>query len=260
MINIGGATLLYYFTDIEYLAVENYTLYMMKSGIPIYLILVLIIAGCSKEEAIVNSPSLFTSLESSKTGVHFSNEIKDDETRNILLYANFYGGAGVGVGDFNKDGLEDLYFAGNIVSDRLYLNKGNLEFEDVTKTAGLVNDGGWSTGVTVADINNDGSLDIYITRELYDDKPEWRANLLYINRGDGTFEESAEKYGVADEQRTRHATFFDYNKDGFLDLFLLTQPPNPGTYSEYKGTTLLKPEYHIKLMKNTGNGFFVDVS
>jgi hypothetical protein len=225
------------------------------------LISILGILGCSQEADIVsNPPILFTLLDSSETGVHFSNDIKDDEERNILLYANFYGGAGVGIGDFNNDGLEDLFFAGNIVPDKLYLNKGNLEFEDVTDTSGIQNDGGWSTGVTLADVNNDGHLDIYVTRELYDNKPEWRTNLLYMNKGDGTFEESAEKFGVADDQRTRHATFFDFDKDGYLDLFLLTQPPNPGTYSEFKGTTLLKPEYHLKLMRNTGLGSFEDVS
>lgn len=202
----------------------------------------------------------FTLLSSSYTGVHFNNSIKDSKEANILLYANFYGGAGVGVGDFNSDGLQDLYFAGNLVADKLYLNQGNLTFKDVTQQSGINNDGGWSTGVTVADVNNDGYLDIYVSRELYDDKPELRANLLYINKGDGTFIESAEAYGLNDSQRTRHSTFLDYNKDGFLDLFLLTQPPNPGGYSKFSGTNLLQPEYHIKLLKNTGKNTFVDVS
>ena len=103
------------------------------------------------------------------------------------MYANFYGGAGVGVGDFNNDGLQDLYFAGNLVSDKLYLNQGNLTFKDITSTAGIIDDGGWSTGVTVADVNNDGYVDIYVSRELYDDNPKWRTNLLYINNTDGTF-------------------------------------------------------------------------
>ncbi|PHQ28817.1 VCBS repeat-containing protein [Leeuwenhoekiella nanhaiensis] len=202
----------------------------------------------------------FTLLESSKTGIHFNNLLDENTERNILLYDNFYGGAGVGVGDFNQDGLQDIYFAGNLVNGKLYLNTGNLKFEDASANSGLVHDGGWTTGVTVADVNNDGWPDIYLSRELYDEKPELRRNLLYINNGDATFTESAEQYGVADQQRTRHASFFDYNKDGFLDLILLTQPPNPGSYSKYSGTNLLRPEYHIKLYKNRGGNSFVEVS
>lgn len=202
----------------------------------------------------------FTLLNSRQTGIDFNNKIRDTKESNILLYANFYGGAGVGVGDFNNDGLQDVFFGGNIVPDRLYLNQGNFEFKDITKEAGISDDGGWSTGVTIADINNDGFVDIYVSRELYDDRPDLRANLLYINKGDGTFVESAKQYGVDDSQRTRHASFLDYDKDGYLDLLLLTQPPNPGNFSKLSGTTLLKPEFHLKLLKNTGNDYFVDVS
>ncbi|PXX25642.1 VCBS repeat-containing protein [Arenibacter sp. ARW7G5Y1] len=202
----------------------------------------------------------FTLLKSSQTKIEFNNKIKDGKDANILIYSNFYGGAGVGVGDFNNDGLQDLYFAGNMVPDKLYFNQGNFEFKDVTEFAGIKDDGGWSTGVTVADVNSDGYLDIYVSRELYDDKPEWRTNLLYINNGFGKFVESAVKFGIADSQRTRHATFLDYDKDGLLDLFLLTQPPNPGSYSPFSGTTLLKEEYHVKLYKNTGNNFFIETT
>ncbi|MCM4168308.1 hypothetical protein KCTC52924_03874 [Arenibacter antarcticus] len=202
----------------------------------------------------------FTLLKSTNTGIEFNNKIKDTKEANILLYSNFYGGAGVGVGDFNNDGLQDLYFAGNLVPDKLYMNQGNFIFKDVTDLAGINDDGGWSTGVTIADVNNDGNLDIYISRELYDDKPNLRSNLLYINNGDGIFIESAGKIGIADSQRTRHATFLDYDNDGLLDLFLLTQPPNPGSYSKFSGTTLLKDEYHVKLYKNTGKDFFVETT
>lgn len=212
--------------------------------------------ACSQE---TNEVLRFTLMESQYTGVSFSNDVKDTKKHNILRYANFYGGAGVGVGDFNNDGFQDLFFAGNQVSDRLYFNRGDLKFDDVTEQAGIQNDGGWSTGVTIADINNDGYLDIYVSRELYDDNPKLRTNLLYLNNGDGTFIESAKKYGIANNQRTRHATFLDYDKDGFLDLFLLTQPPNPGSLSSFKGTELLKSEYSLKLYKNL-NGVFEDVT
>ncbi|WP_231500501.1 VCBS repeat-containing protein [Maribacter sp. Hel_I_7] len=199
---------------------------------------------------------LFTLLKSDETGIDFNNRIKDDKDKNIFAYANFYGGAGVGVGDFNNDGLQDIFFAGNMVPDKLYINQGNLSFIDKTEEAGIINFDGWSTGVTVADINNDGHLDIYVSRELYDENPEWRRNLLYVNKGDGTFEEKAETYQIANTERTRHATFLDYDKDGLLDLFLLTQPPNPGSLSQYHNAdNLLIPEYALKLYKNNGDTF-----
>ena len=202
------------------------------------------------------TPNLFTLLSSNDTGIDFNNIIKDDKDKNIFAYANFYGGAGVGVGDFNNDGLQDIFFAGNMVPDKLYLNKGNLVFEDVTIKAGIKNFDGWSTGVTIADINNDGHLDIYVSRELYDENPEWRRNLVYINNGDGTFTEKAKELSIANTERTRHATFLDFDKDGLLDLFLLTQPPNPGSLSQYHSAdNLLIPEYALKLYKNNGNTF-----
>ncbi|MGB2759579.1 MAG: VCBS repeat-containing protein [Maribacter stanieri] len=199
---------------------------------------------------------LFTLLKSDETGIDFNNRIKDDKDKNIFAYANFYGGAGVGVGDFNNDGLQDIFFAGNMVPDKLYINQVNLSFIDKTEEAGIINFDGWSTGVTVADINNDGHLDIYVSRELYDENPEWRRNLLYVNKGDGTFVEKAEAYQIANTERTRHATFLDYDKDGLLDLFLLTQPPNPGSLSQYHNAdNLLIPEYALKLYKNNGDTF-----
>ena len=202
------------------------------------------------------TPKLFTLLSSNDTGIDFNNIIKDDKDKNIFAYANFYGGAGVGVGDFNNDGLQDIFFAGNMVPDKLYLNKGNLVFEDVTLKAGIKNFDGWSTGVTIADINNDGHLDIYVSRELYDENPDWRRNLVYINNGDGTFTEKAKELSIANTERTRHATFLDFDKDGLLDLFLLTQPPNPGSLSQYHSAdNLLIPEYALKLYKNNGSAF-----
>ncbi|MBJ6367434.1 FG-GAP-like repeat-containing protein [Snuella sedimenti] len=228
---------------------SRFLMFLLKSLIVIYSVGV-----CAQNS------KLFTKVSASKSGLSFNNTIKDDKEKNILIYSNFYGGAGVGVGDFNNDGLEDIFFAGNIVEDKLYLNEGRLTFKDISKKAGLINDGGWSTGVTIADVNNDGFDDIYVSRELFDHKPELRRNLLYINNGDLTFTELAEKYGVANRGRTRHATFLDYNKDGFLDLFLLTQPPNPGSYSEFFGSTLLKPEFHLVLYKNDGKGKFIEVT
>jgi hypothetical protein len=205
------------------------------------------------------SEKLFSLLPPERTKIYFNNELVDKEEHSILLYANYYGGGGVGIGDINNDGLQDIFFAGNLVGDRLYLNKGNMVFEDITKSAGILDDGGWSSGVLIGDVNNDGFQDIYVTRELYDDKPELWDNKLYINNGDNTFSEQAEAYGVVDDQRTRHATYIDYDKDGDLDLFLCTQPPNPGVYSTYYQTELLLDIYTSRLYENRGD-HFVDVT
>jgi hypothetical protein len=201
----------------------------------------------------------FTLLPPSHTRVYFNNELKDTRGASIMIYSNFYGGAGVGIGDINNDGLQDIYFAGNQVADKLYLNMGSMVFEDITEKAGILDNGGWSSGVIIGDVNGDGLEDIYVTRELYDEKPELRRNKLYINNGDETFTESAESYGLDDSERTRHATFLDYDKDGDLDVFLLNQPPNPGDFSTFSTSDLLKEEYSPRLMENQGNTF-VDVT
>ena len=202
----------------------------------------------------------FSLLGSNQTGVTFNNELVDSKDQNILIYSNFYGGSGVGVGDFNNDGLIDLYFAGNLVGDKLYLNLGNFKFRDATESAGLDLDDSWSTGVTVADVNADGLLDIYVTKELYDHQPDRRKNKLYINKGNAVFTEMALQYGVADTERSRHATFLDYNNDGYLDLFVLNQPPNTCSYSEYSGTKLLLNKYSSRLYESVNGKFFKDVT
>ena len=198
----------------------------------------------------------FISLPPSQTGLDFVNTVQDSKSQNILLYANFYGGGGVGLADFDNDGLTDIYFTGNLVGDEIYKNKGGLKFENKTISAGITNDGNWSSGVSIADVNGDGLLDIYVSKELYDFQPERRANKLYINKGNFTFEEEAEKWGVDDNQRSRQAVFFDYNRDGFVDLFVLNHPPNRGSYSPFMGQDIMKPEYTSQLYKNINNKYF----
>jgi len=210
-----------------------------------------------------SSSTLFTLLPPSETGIEFRNDIEDTKDRSILIYSNYYGGGGVGIGDINNDGLPDIFFAGNLVGDQLYLNQGNLKFEDVSEQAGIQDNGGWSSGVLFGDVNQDGYQDIYVTRELYDHQPELRRNKLYINTfgktGKVGFEEASAEYGVDNSERTRHATFLDYDQDGDLDLFLLNQPPNPGDYSSFYGTELMHDKYSPRLLQNQ-DGTFADVT
>lgn len=179
---------------------------------------------------------LFTRLSETRTGIDFRNLLKEDnEQFNVLMNPYFYNGAGVAVGDINNDGLPDLFFTGNMVKNRLFLNKGNFHFEDITDQAGIAIKEGWCTGVTFVDINGDGLLDIYVCRAGLPNK-EYRSNLLFINNGppapgtgDGhdapTFTEEAAKYGLADIGYSTQASFFDYDKDGDLDLFVINSHP-----------------------------------
>ena len=242
---------------------------MNRFGLIMWILGGILITSCDQTDTFVPS-TLFQSVAATHSQITFNNVVEDTPDNNIMIYSNFYGGAGVGVGDLNNDGLSDIYFAGNQVADALYINRGDLQFEDITTKAGIKDNGGWSSGVLIGDVNQDGYNDIYVTRELYDDQPELRRNFLYINNGSGgpipTFTEQAALYGVDDNQRTRHATFIDYDKDGDLDLFLLNQPPNPGDYSTYYNAELLVEEYRPKLLAYTGppsadgSGGYKDVS
>jgi len=180
------------------------------------LLLVFIFTFCSKKQENV----LFTLMNSKETGIDFRNDLVSSETMNILEYLYFYNGGGVALGDINNDGLVDIYFTSNQGENKLYLNKGEFHFEDISVSAGVTGDGGWSTGVTMADINGDGLLDIYVC-QVGDYKGLTGKNKLYINNGDLTFTESAADYGVDFVGFSTHAVFFDYDQDGDLDLYLL---------------------------------------
>ena len=213
-----------------------------------------------------NGDPLFTQLPENYTNIYFNNKIVDKRDHNILIYSNYYGGAGVGIGDFNNDGLQDIFFAGNLVSDRVYQNLGDLQFKDVTQMSGIKVDGAWSSGVIIGDVNNDGWQDIYVTRELYDGNSEIRKNKLYINTSKNnteqkiTFNEMSKAYGLDNSERTRHAAFIDYDKDGDLDVFLLNQPPNPGNFSEMYNVDLSQEKFAPRLYRNNGDQTFIDVS
>jgi hypothetical protein len=171
----------------------------------------------------VDSP-LFSLLDSTQTNINFTNIIKESNYVNYFKYEYMYNGGGVAVGDINNDGLPDIYLTGNLVPNRLYLNKGGLKFEDITIKAKASSINDWSTGVTMADVNNDGWLDIYVCRSGWVDDPVQRRNLLFINNTDGTFTEKALSYGIGDTGYSTQATFFDFDKDGDLDLYVANHP------------------------------------
>jgi hypothetical protein len=173
--------------------------------------------SCKQEE---KGPTLFELIPAEESGVAFENKLTSTDSLNILEYLYFYNGGGVAIGDINGDGLPDLYFSGNQVPNKLYLNIGNFQFEDITEKAGVTGDGGWSTGVTMADVNGDGLLDIYVC-QVGDYKQIRGKNKLYINQGDSTFIDLAEAYGVDFKGFSTQAAFFDYDRDGDLDLYLL---------------------------------------
>jgi len=211
---------------------------------------VLLIAGCSNRQE-----TLFTQLEKDRTGIDFQNTLYDGEALNVLNYIYFYNGGGVAIGDINNDGLPDILFTGNMVHNRLFLNKGGFKFENITEKSHIAEQEGWCTGATMVDINGDGRMDIYICRSA-DNDPGRRSNLLYINNGDLTFTEKAAEYGLADQGFSTQAAFFDYDKDGDLDMFLINHSlhkyatgavDNPGWRKERQ------PAYECKLYRNDWN-------
>ncbi|MCW3081287.1 VCBS repeat-containing protein [Segetibacter sp.] len=213
------------------------------------------------------SNTLFRLLPSSRTSINFSNKLTESDSLNILNQANIYNGGGVGIGDFNNDGLVDMYFAGNMVSNKMYLNKGNFAFNDITDVAGVSGAGRWCTGVSVIDINNDGFLDLYVCASFYKDNIPARTNLLYVSQGlnkEGvpTFKESAAAYGLADTGFSTQAYFFDYDKDQDLDMYLVTNelydPKTPIRFRpKVTNGTALNTD---RLYRNNGDGTFKNVS
>lgn len=177
----------------------------------------------TEKKEINKQPPLFTYLEPSETNISFRNDIVETDNLNIITYEYLYNGGGVAVGDINNDGLDDIYFTGNTVSDKLYLNQGNFKFKDITLSAKVGGGQGFKTGVTMADINNDGLLDIYVCKSV-SSQDELRKNVLYINNGDLTFTEAAEAYGLTDSGYSVQAYFFDSDGDNDLDVYVLNHP------------------------------------
>ncbi len=240
--------------------------------LPCLLVLGLCISCAKKEEAQNVAPevgdTLFTLLSSDETGIDFVNTVKNQKDFNIFTYRNFYNGGGVAIGDINNDSLPDIYLTSNMGPNKLYLNKGNMQFEDISSIAGVEGTKGWSTGVVMVDLNADGFLDIYVCN-AGNVKGDNQKNELFINNGDGTFTEKAEEYGLAESGFTTHIAFFDFDLDGDLDAYILNNsfiPVNALNLSNKRD--LRADEWNVpdvlkgggdKLMRND-NGKFVDVS
>jgi len=224
----------------------------------IYSLLVFVLFVSCNETAI-EKPQ-FELLTPETTGILFSNNLVSTDIFNVYRYRNFYNGGGVAIGDINNDGLQDIYLTSNLNENKLYLNKGNFTFEDITATANIGGTKAWSTGVSMVDINADGFLDIYVCNSG-DVAGDSKQNELFINNTDGTFTEKAAEYGLADLGFSTHASFFDYDKDGDLDVYLLNNSYQAiGSFNLTKNE---RPKRDVlggdKLFQNQGN-HFVDVS
>jgi hypothetical protein len=229
------------------------------------LFFIILLFSCNNSS---NKNSLFELLDNQSTGINIINEIETTRDLHVFRYRNFYNGGGVSIGDVNNDGLADVYLTINRGPNKLYLNKGDFKFEDITESAGVAGTKQWSTGVVMVDINSDGFLDIYVCNAGIVSGDE-QDNELFINSGDGTFTEEAESYNLADSGITTHAAFFDYDLDGDLDVYILNNSFIPITSLNYNDKRGLRdinwdvPSYlkggGDKLLRNDNN-FFTDVS
>ncbi|MBT1696871.1 VCBS repeat-containing protein [Fulvivirgaceae bacterium PWU4] len=220
--------------------------------------------ACSSGEkdapaAHAHGPALFRSLTAEETGMRFTNTLEEREDFDVFRYRNYYNGGGVGIADFNNDGLSDVYMTSNMGDNKLFLNKGNWKFEDITTKAGVKGTKVWSTGVSIADVNADGLLDIYVCN-AGDVKGNNRENELFINNGDLTFTEQAAAYGLADRGFSTHAAFLDYDKDGDLDCYVLNNSYRPVSTLGYRNLRNVRDEFGGHKLYRNDNGHFTDVS
>ena len=244
----------------------------MKSHIPIIVLLLFFSCNNTKTEVNANSEEQnqsthqpnFLKINSTDSGITFSNDIVHDVATkfNLFDYDYFYNGSGVGIEDINNDGLKDIFFCGNQVPNKLFLNKGNLEFEDISESANINENKNWSSGVTFVDINNDGWMDIYVSQGGPHEKED-RKNLLLINQKDLTFKESASDFGLDDKGISTQSAFFDYDKDGDLDCVVM----NENDYYGYDPQTFYSTLKDLELLSQNSshfyrndNGKFVDIT
>lgn len=249
---------------LPYICFAEHPFFTMRIFIP-FLLFVIGVTACNSKD------KLFRLVPSKESDIHFNNTIIESDSVNVLDFENVYNGGGVGIADFNADGLQDIYFTGNMVPNKLYLNKGKLHFEDITETAGVTGSGRWCRGVAVVDINNDGRLDMYVAASV-NKNPALRKNLLYINQGNDAankprFEEMAEQYGLADTTHSTMPAFFDYDNDGDLDVYIVVNHIIQGDYPNRFRPRMLKGEHPStgRLYRNDWDStkkqpFFTDVS
>ncbi len=237
---------------------------MSKGSISILLFTVLILMSCggsgSSGEKDAGNRGSFERLDARRTGITFANQLTETEELNVLSYEYFYNGGGVAIGDINNDGLPDLYFSANMLPNKLYLNKGDLNFEDITEAAGVAGrPGSWNTGVSMVDINADGYLDIYLCYS--GDLPvAQRRNELYLNNGDATFTEKAAVYGLDVPAYTTQALFFDYDRDNDLDVYLLNHNIEEFQNFDASFVKKMKDKYAGDQLLRNDNGRFVNVT
>jgi hypothetical protein len=232
----------------------------MTRPLSLFLCIASLIGACTSKR---DDQKLFELLSTDETGIHFNNRLHEDDQLNILTYEYFYNGGGVGAGDINNDGLTDLFFTGNMTESKLYVNKSKdqrIEFEDMTAKSGIQIPEGWARGVAMVDINADGFLDIYVCR-AGPAQVGTLPNLLFINQKNNTFKEEAKSYGLDYSGNTTQAAFFDYDRDGDLDAYLVTNVMN------MRGPNNIRPKIGDgsspnadHLFRNNGNGTFTDVS
>lgn len=226
------------------------------------------LASCTNhktnDEAANNASSespVFKKIPSSQSGLTFNNLVDENYKHNYFdSFAYVYNGAGVAIGDINNDGLQDVYFTGNEVPNKLYLNQGGMKFKDITATAGVDGGKGWDNGVTMVDVNNDGLMDIYVCKGGWRDNDSERRNLLYVNQGDLTFKEEAAQYGLDDDGYSQQAVFFDMDNDNDLDCYISSRPDSfyLGLSQMVKGKRNPPENCRNKLYRND-NGHFVEV-
>lgn len=232
---------------------------VFKSSCPVVfgLVSAVLFYNCSEKNASSADvdTKIFSARNATETGVDFANNLTENDSLNYFTYSYLYMGGGVATGDINNDGLIDIYFTGNQVSNKLYLNKGNLQFEDITQSAGVAGDDRWYTGVAMGDINGDGYLDIYCS---VGGKFAPKNNQLFLNNGDGTFSEKAAEFGLDDLGNSVQSTFFDYDKDGDLDLYVANYPPTPFSSPTFVYTYRMNNVTDIEsdhLYRNDGDRF-----
>jgi len=238
----------------------------MNRRLPFVFGLLYLVLACQPAEPIAPHPIAFEELTPEQTGITFENTLEYKPYLNIIDYLYYYNGGGVAVGDINNDGLEDLFFTANLLPDKLYLNKGNMQFEDISQLAGISSLPTWSNGVTMQDINNDGWVDIYVSKVpmkgLF--KNERHHNLLYLNNGDMTFTEVSKDYGLDFSGFSTQAAFLDYDRDGDLDMYLLNHAVHSvrsyGSVAKRSEKDSISGDRFYKNMLVEGQAGFVDVT